>query len=314
MAYSSIVKSAFFCSLLAFTIFGVYAIPSLCEGRIYISGITPSSAYPNDVAHAYGSGATPNGAVVAVLGGLANSTEFVTNATLGPVVGSSNVTLGWAFSGESGDWEMSFLTPNILPGYYNFYVVDNESLNSDVTSFQVLMRTIGMPGIGESNGTYMLLPGSNITVWYPGMNTSLPSGFLLFFVSGAVAPSYGPPGTLVTMLGRSASGGEITVYFDNQQIAALANQYGDWNSSFQVPDVLVGNHTIRAIDVNGHWMTTAQFYVTSTVMNLSTSLLLLFALLVVIVFLSAVFLMLIALSDRIRKRQKKLSRQPADNC
>jgi hypothetical protein len=224
--------------------FAACVLPSFANARIYVSGIDPSQAYPNGIVRVYGSGATPKVAVTGLLSGPVNETFIVENSTIGPwiILGPSNLTLGSTFAGESGNWELSFLTPNVFPGYYSVCVFDNETLASDVVSFQVLMNVTIVP----------LMPGLNVTY-----------GPLLFFVAGTVVPSSGSPGTFVSVLGHSASGGEIDVYFDDSLLATVAGQRGDWSASFQVPNVSVGNHTIRAIDVGGRWMSLVTFYVAS---------------------------------------------------
>jgi hypothetical protein len=148
---------------------------------------------------------------------------------------------------------------------------------------------------------------TGITVWTSNTTSSLPPGLLLFYVSGAAAPSFGPPGTLVTMLGRAASGGEISVHFDDSHVATVVGQLGNWSSSFQVPDASVGNHTIRVIDVDGRWMSSASFYVTSSaVIGLYMLPLSLLAFFAVAVLSATTLFMLCAISYRRRKKQKRL--------
>lgn len=289
-------RPAFLSILFIMFAFAAYVSPSFAEGRIYISGINPSSAYPNDAVRVYGSGATPGAAVVAVLGGPVNETFIVKNDT-SPwiIVGPSNLTLGSTFAGESGDWEISFLTPNVFLGYYNVYVFDDGSLTSDVVSFRVLMNITVVPFVPGLNITYAPM---NMTIWTSNM-TGQP---LLFFVTSTAVPSSGPPGTLVTTLGRFASGGEITVYFDDFHVATVVGQRsGDWSASFQVPNVSVGNHTIRAIDVGGRWMSVAPFYVTSSIVSFSMSSLFLLGLFAVAVLSGVMLFMLLAMFCRKRK-------------
>jgi hypothetical protein len=262
---NAMLRFAFLSTLLVSLMFAACVLPSFANARIYVSGIDPSQAYPNGIVRVYGSGATPKVAVTALLSGPVNETLIVENSTIGSwiIVGPSNLTLGSTFAGESGNWELSFLTPNVFPGYYSVYVFDNETLASDVVSFQVLMNVTIVPLMPGLNVTYGPL---NMTIWTSNMS-GLPPGPLLFFVAGTVVPSSGSPGTFVSMLGHSASGGEIDVYFDDSLLATVVGQRGDWSASFQVPNVLVGNHTIRAIDVGGRWMSLATFYVASPAMS-----------------------------------------------
>jgi hypothetical protein len=134
----------------------------------------------------------------------------------------------------------------------------SDGLRTDVVGFEFLMKVIPVPLATLGNSTY--LP-SNVT--FSALNSSeLP---LLFFFSGNVVPASGPPGSLVSLSGRFASGGEIVVYFDVANVTAVVSQkLGFWSASFVVPCVSVGVHTVRAIDLRGGWMTTASFYVTST--------------------------------------------------
>jgi hypothetical protein len=106
---------------------------------------------------------------------------------------------------------------------------------------------------------------------------------------------------IVTMLGKSASGGEISVYFDNDQVATIVGQLGDWKAYFVIPIVSAGNHTIRAIDNEGRWMTMAPFYVTSSVTSSSMSSLTLFGLFAIVTVPAIVFFMLLVLFRRKRK-------------
>jgi hypothetical protein len=288
-------ESALLSTLLMLSMLAAYVLPSLAESRIHINGITPSSAYANDAVSVYGSGATPNSTVVAMLGVPANQTVFLENTT-GPwiFVGSDNLTLGSTFADGSGDWETSFLMPNVFLGYYSVYALDNESLTSDVTSLQVLMNVTVIPSEPWTNVTYFPW---NMTIWTAN-TTGLP---LLFYLNGTVAPSSGPPGTIVTMLGKSASGGEISVYFDSDQVATIVGQLGDWKAYFVIPIVSAGNHTIRAIDNEGRWMTMAPFYITSSVTSSSMSSLTLFGLFAIVTVPAIVFFMLLVLFRRKRK-------------
>jgi len=297
IGWNSSVRSAFCTSLSILLMFAACVLPSLSEGPIHISGVTPSSAYPDSVVRVYGGGATPKGPVVAMFGGPVNETFIVGNGTSPRIdVGSSNLTLGSTFAGDSGDWEITFLTPNVFPGYHNVYVFDEESQTTDAIGFNVLINVTVMP-IDFSNMT-------GITIWTSNMTSPPPSGPLLFFVNSTVMPSSGEQGTLVTMLGKFASGGEISVYFDDLLVATVNGQTGNWSSSFPVPDVSVGNHIIRAIDVGGRWMSSASFDVASSAVGFSLLPLILFCLYAVVVFLGATLCIFLLMFYRKRKRQK----------
>jgi hypothetical protein len=148
------------------------------------------------------------------------------------------------------------------------------------------------------SSTYSNLP---LNIAFSASNLSeLP---LLFFFSGNVVPASGPPGSLVSMSGRFASGGQIVVYFDDATVMAVAGQKsGDWSASFVVPYVSVGAHTVRAIDVGGRWMSTASFSVTSSGVGFSISSLVLFGFFAVAALSGLVALVLLFVS-RGRKRQ-----------
>lgn len=286
---NAMVKCAVVSALLIF-MFAACVWPSFAEGRIHISGIDPSLAFPYSAVRVYGSGAAPRATVTAMLSNPVNETFIVGNDT-NPliIVSSGNLTLGSTFADETGDWGISFLTPNVFPGHYSVYVFDSESQTSDMISFQVLM-----------NATVVSLVPMNMTIWYSNM-TSIQQGPLSFFVAGTAVPSSGPPGTLVTMLGGSASGGEISVYFDDLRVATVVGQRGAWSTSFQVPNVSVGNHTIRAVDVEGRWMSSAPFNVTSAVISFSVSSVFLFGLFAAVVLSGVILFMLLAMFCRKRK-------------
>jgi hypothetical protein len=287
--------SAILSTLLVLFMLATHVLPSLGEGQIHVNGIAPKSTYINETVSVYGIGATPNSTVVAMLSLPANQTIFLGNTTGQWIfVGSDNLTLGSTFATESGDWEISFRTPNVFPGYYSVYALDNESLTSDVTSLQILMNVTVMPSELWANVTYFPW---NMTIWIAN-STGLP---LLFYLNGTVVPASGPPGTIVTLLGKSASGGEIIVYFDDGQVATFVSQLGDWKAYFVIPSVSAGNHTIRAIDNAGRWMTVAPFYVTSSVISFSMSSLSLFGLFAIVSVPAIVFFMLLVMFRRKRK-------------
>lgn len=274
---------------------------SFAAGRIRVGGIDPSSAYASSSVRVYGSGATPEALVVALLGVPGN--EFIVYNETSPWIvrlplegsGLGNLTLGSCFAGESGDWEISFLTPNVLPGDYSVYVFDNGSLTSDVVSFRVLINVTVIVA-PWSNVTYF---SSNVTIGSLPLNVSLP---LLFVVGSRVVPSSGVPGTLVTVSGSSASGGEVDVYFDDVRVVTVVGERGAWSASFPVPVVAPGNHTIRAVDVGGRWISVASFYVTSSVMSLFVPLSYLFGLFALAVFSGVTVFLFFAAFLRRRRR------------
>jgi hypothetical protein len=230
-------------------VFSVAVQPSFADGRVFISGINPPSAYPYSRVHVYGGGATPKQAVIAKLGGPVSPFIIAKNETYPFVIlGSSNITLASTLANESGEWGIDFVTPNVYPGVYSVFVVDKESLTSDIVSFQVQMNVTFAP---LTNVTSAPL---NVTI-----------GPLQMLIAGNAQPSSGPPGTFVTVSGSSASGGEIQVYFDDLHVATVVGQHlGDWGASFQVPNVSSGLHTIRALDVGARWMYESPFTVISS--------------------------------------------------
>jgi hypothetical protein len=282
-------------TMLVLSMLGIRALPSFGEGQIHVSGIAPSQAYINDTVSVHGIGATPNSMVATMLSAQVNQTFILGNTTSPWIfVGSDNLTLGSTLATESGDWEISFRVPSVFPGYYSVYALDNESLTSDVTSLQVLINVTTIPSGHWTNGTYVF---GNMTIWIANTR-GLP---LLFYLNGTVVPSSGPPGTIVTMLGKSASGGEISVYFDNDQVATVAGQLGDWRAYFVIPSVSAGNHTIRAIDNMGRWMTVAPFNVTSSIVSFSVSSLSMFGLFAIVSVPAIVLFMLLVMFRRKRK-------------
>jgi hypothetical protein len=167
--------------------------------------------------------------------------------------------------------------------------------------------------INAAIGSYY--PGLNFT-YGPGnliiLTPNVTGGPLLFYAFASVAPSSGPAGTFVTLHGRYASGGQITVYFENSQVATVTGQpIGNWSVSFQVPDVSPGNYTIRAIDVEGRWMSVASFIVTAPII-LPVVTTTFFPLLVAApvafgAFAGSVMLMFIAFFHRKRRRRQNAS-------
>jgi len=164
-------RTAALSALFVLFLFAAFVLPSFADRQIHVSGINPSSAYPDDTVLVYGSDATPNAVVVAMLSTPVNESFIARNGT-SPwiIVGSSNLTLGSTIGGESGDWEMDFVTPNIYPGYYSIFVFDNGSLTSDIISFRVLMNATGVS----------IVPTSNFTII---TNATVGPGSVLFFLA-----------------------------------------------------------------------------------------------------------------------------------
>jgi hypothetical protein len=149
--------------------------------------------------------------------------------------------------------------------------------------------------------TWWSFPYFPLNISFSASNSSgLP---LLFFFSGNVVPASGPPGSLVSMSGRFASGGQIVLYFDDAYVTTVTGQKsGDWSASVRVPYVSVGTHTIRAIDVDGRWMSTGSFYVTSSGVVFSISSLVLFGLIAIAALSGLVALVFLFVSHE-KKRQ-----------
>lgn len=251
-----VVRTSFLLGLFFSFAFTAFVVPSSAGEPLGIKGIVPSSAYWNDTVLVYGVRASAGVRVIAMLAKISNLTFIVANGSSPWVdLGSGNLTVGSAVSGDLGDWQIGFVVPNVFPGVYVVYVSDGVS--SDVVGFEVLIKVIAVSIGNFGNVSYLPF---NITL--SGLNSSnLP---LLFFFSGNMVPSSGPPGSLVSMSGRFASGGQIVVYFDNANVGSVVGQKsGDWSAVFMVPYVSVGVHTVRAIDVGGRWISMVSFNVTS---------------------------------------------------
>jgi len=290
---------------LTFLVFPVCIMSSRADTQIHIAGINPSSAYPNETVHLYGDGATPHSVVTAILVGPPNQIYSTNTTNPWIVLGGSNLTLGSNLSSPTGDWQISFVTPPVFPVCYRVVVFDNVSLTNDSTSLCVLMKVV----IGET------LPGLNFT-YGPGnliiLTPNVTGGPLSFFLPASASPSSGPAGIFVTLHGRFASGGKITVYFENSQVATITDQpAGNWSVSFQVPGVPPGNYTIRAIDVEGRWMSVAPFIVTAPmILPVVTTVffpMLVAALVAFGALASTIMLMFIAIFYRKRRRKQNAS-------
>ena len=302
---TSRMMAVLFLTMLVFLTFPACVMPSSADTQMHIAGINPSSAYPNETVHLYGSRATSNSTITALLSG--PSSQIYTINTTNPwiLMAGGNLTLGSNSSSPTGDWQIDFVTPSVFPACYNVVVFDNVSLTNDSVSLCIL--------INAAIGSYY--PGLNFT-YGPGnliiLTPNVTGGPLLFYVFASVAPSSGPAGTFVTLHGRYASGGQITVYFENSQVVTVTGQpIGNWSVSFQVPDVSPGNYTIRAIDVEGRWMSAASFIVTAPII-LPVVTTAFFPLLVAApvafgAFAGSVMLMFIAFFHRKRRRRQNAS-------
>jgi len=212
---------------------------------IHIDGIDPPEGYPGTKVRAFGGGATPNGVVEALFGRSVNQTVFIGNDTIPIVIIDGNMTVGWTTADNMGYWEIIFAVPEVLPGNYTIYVINNETLSSDSSGFGVLWNITIVP----------VTPSFQIS---------------------RVSPSAGPSGTVVQLCFDGASGGEVRIYFNGISIANVTAYYwsGYWSgcSAFHVPDVAPGNYTITALDVASNKTSTAMFTVTPpAIINVSPS-------------------------------------------
>ncbi|MBX5321838.1 MAG: C39 family peptidase [Candidatus Bathyarchaeia archaeon] len=202
--------------------------------HIYIDAIHPTEGIPGTEGIINGGGATPNGTVVALLSGPVNQTVVVIGSnslkTQENVTVVVNMTLGWTIADANGYWAIPFTVPDVSPGEYTVYVVDNGTLASDSTKFYVLPTT-----------------PTQIKIEY-------------------VSPSEGYPGTMVFIAGHGATPkGEVKIYFDRLNVANTDGfSDGGWSTSFSVPDVSPGNHTILVSDVASGTSDTAPFKVLET--------------------------------------------------
>lgn len=135
---------------------------------VYITCVEPSQAYPGTSVHAYGGGATPEGLVALLVHGPINQAEFINNNST-PLIAADqdNMTLGTTYATESGTWDTNFTTPNLYPGDYNVYVLDNETLNSDATLLRIEISDTAIP----PNSPIIIYPNgtdANATVILPG--------------------------------------------------------------------------------------------------------------------------------------------------
>lgn len=277
-------KTTFLMVLLSCSTLVISIMVASGDQMIYISAINPPEVYPGGTVHVYGGNAAPGSMVVAKIVGLPR--DAVVN----------NLTLGSTVAGETGDWQIDFVTPILFPGNYTICVFDDRNVPSNLASFQVLMNITIVPATiftfqEVTNDTWQFGPVTNAT---------LP---ILFFVPFTATPASGPPGAFVTILGHHASGGEIQVYLNNTQVATVVKpSSGDWSTSFQIPTVSPGNYTIRAVDTGARIISFASFSVTSEVSLSPTPLLLLIGLFALAVFSGLVMLVLLAFCIRPRKK------------
>jgi len=145
--------------------------------------------------------------------------------TINNVSNSSNITLGWTIADKDGYWEIWFAVPSVPPGEYLVYVVDNTTQTSDSTIFVVTAAQ-----------------------------------FKIEYVS----PQSGPVGTSVYLSGSGATpNGEVRIYFDETNVVnTTAKDWDRWSTSFEVPEVNLGNYTIMALDVTTNTRDTVSFAVT----------------------------------------------------
>ena len=187
--------------------------------QIYITSIQPTEGTPRTKVIIKGGGATPNGTVVALLSGPVNQT-VTTISVESPKIQENvtiivNMIIGWTVADSYGLWSIPFTVPDVPPGEYNIYVIDNSTQTSDSTKF------------------YVLPTPAQIKIEY-------------------LTPTEGYPGTLVFIAGYGATPkGKVEIYFDHLNVAnTTANEDGGWYARFNVPDVDPGNYTILALDVS----------------------------------------------------------------
>jgi hypothetical protein len=187
--------------------------------HIYIDDIRPAEGTLGTECIINGGGATPNGTVVAMISGPVNQTVVVIGSnplkTQENVTVVVNMTLGWTVADADGYWSIPFTVPNVSPGEYIIYVVDNGTLTSDSTKFNVLPTT-----------------PTQIRIEY-------------------ISPSEGYTGTMVFIAGHGATPkSQVEIFFDRLNVANTeAFSDGGWSTSFNVPEVSPGNYTILALDV-----------------------------------------------------------------
>jgi hypothetical protein len=287
-------KTAFSVALLLWLILALSATCVVADSQIFISAINPAEAYPSETLHIYGGGATPESMVTVKLAGIPQ----------GVIV--NNLTLGSTVANQTGDWRIDSVVPLVSPGNYSVQALDDRNIPSNLVSLQVLWNTAIVP---LTNYTYGFVVNAT---WPFGPLKNTTTSFLLFYAPLATVPTSGPFGTIVTISGHSASGGEIDVYFNNTQVATVLGQPpGSWITLIQVPNISPGNYTIRAIDAGARMMSISSFYVTSGVSSSLNMLFLMLGLFALAVFSGVVTLLLLT---RIPKRHDNPTTQkPSDD-
>lgn len=210
--------------------YGSSVVNAEIASHIYIDAIKPAEGAPGTEAFIFGGGATPNGTVVALLSGPVNQTSVITVSQ--PTIQENvtiivNMTLGWTAADAGGFWAIRFIVPDVSPGEYEIFVLDNSTQTSDVAKFHVLPPTPTQIKIDD------------------------------------VSPAEGYPNTPVFILGHGATPkGEVKIYFDQLNVAStVAYSDGGWLAIFNVPDVSPGNYTILALDVASNTSDKAVFRV-----------------------------------------------------
>jgi len=210
-----------FVSLVLLSLYPALASALKIVRGIYIDDIEPPEGSPGTKVYVYGGGATPNGTVEALL---SDEEIVVINQT---VVVIGNMSLGWTIADAEGYWEIIFVVPEVAPGNYTVFAVDNETRTVDAIGFFVLPAYVG------------------IRIEH-------------------VSPQSGPPGTVVYLSGSGATTrGQVRIYFDETNVAnTTAKDWGWWSVSFTVPPVEPGEYTITALDVISNTTDIASFTVT----------------------------------------------------
>lgn len=193
---------------------------------VQIDGIDPGTAYWGDTVRIYGTGATPNGFVLAMLNISADAPVYMANTTEGTIEFGPNATLGGAQAQASRDWEIFFAVPLVSPKTYTVFVEDNETSTSDKVSLSILTKPIPP------------------------------------FTIDTMTPSSGKPGTEVQLGGFGCCYEGLRVYFDGTVVAELTTltNYA-WSVSFTIPTVPFGNYTVMVVDVLSSGNLSRQFTV-----------------------------------------------------
>jgi len=205
--------------------------------QFFVGGIDKVQASPGASVNIYGGGATPNGTVVAFLDGSLR-----------------NETLGWTTAGSEGYWIITFTVPQVPPGNYTIYVLDNETLKSAPIGFSVLATSkIYIRGLYPTQAT----PGAKAEVWGGG---ATPNGRVEALLTGPInqtiviiGSTQNPPIVINESLIVN-----MTVGWTN------ASEDGSWYIPFTVPNVTPGNYTIYVVDHETSTSDAVNFTVLST--------------------------------------------------